>query len=64
VDKAVVDDIADEEKPIAPLSRSERKRLAELLRKLLLSEPFRALDPAPVSTATASRARRRRRRAG
>jgi DNA-binding MarR family transcriptional regulator len=60
VDKAVVDHVADEDKLIAPLNRSERKQLEELLRKLLLSEPFRALDPAPVSKANT----RRRRRAG
>jgi DNA-binding MarR family transcriptional regulator len=62
VDKAVVDHIADEEKLIAPLSRSERQRLAALLRKLLLSEPFRALDRAPALEGI--RLRRRRRRAG
>jgi DNA-binding MarR family transcriptional regulator len=59
VDKAVVDHIADEDKLIAPLSRPERERLAALLRKLLRSEPFRALDPAPgsVSTPRATRGR-------
>jgi DNA-binding MarR family transcriptional regulator len=61
VDKAVVDHVADEERLIARLSRAERTRLAELLRKLLLSEPFRALDRAPVSDA-ADPIRRRRRR--
>ena len=61
VDKAVVDHIADEDKLIAPLSRAERKRLAGLLRKLLLSEPFRALDRAPVPEE--SRVLRRRRNA-
>jgi len=61
VDKAVVDHIADEEKLMAPLSRSERGRLAALLRKLLLSEPFRALDPAPpIAPATIRGTRRRR----
>jgi len=64
VDKAVVDHIAAEEKLIAPLSRSERQQLAVLLRKLLLSEPFRALDPAPISTTTARRGRTRWRRPG
>ena len=52
VNKAVVDHIADEERLIAPLSRTQRQQLAALLRKLLLSEPFRALDPASVSAAT------------
>ena len=37
--------------------------LAGLLRKLLLSEPFQALDPAPVAEA-ARPVRRRRKRAG
>ena len=60
VDKAVVDHVADEERLIAPLSRAERRRLAELLRKLLLSEPFRALDPGPVPDATHLVGRRRR----
>ena len=60
VDKAVVDHIADEERLIAPLTRSERQQLAVLLRKLLLSEPFRALAPASVSAATARPTRRRR----
>jgi DNA-binding MarR family transcriptional regulator len=61
VDKAVVDHLANEEQLIALLSRSERARLAELLRKLLLSKPFRALDRASVSDA-ADPVRRRRRR--
>jgi DNA-binding MarR family transcriptional regulator len=46
VDKAVVEHLANEERLLGGLSRAERKSLAELLRKLLLSEPFRALDPA------------------
>ena len=60
VDKAVVDHIADEEKLLAPLNRSERQRLAELLRKLMLSEPFRALEPTPAPSPTARVQRRRR----
>jgi DNA-binding MarR family transcriptional regulator len=60
VDRAVVDHIAEEEKLIAPLSRSERARLAALLRKLLLSEPFRALDRVRLPE-TARPARRWRR---
>jgi hypothetical protein len=31
---------------LAALDADEREQLAGLLRKLLLSEPFRALDPA------------------
>jgi DNA-binding MarR family transcriptional regulator len=64
VDKAVVDHIADEENLIAPLNRSERQQLAALLRKLLLSKPFRALYSAPVSATTTPGNRRRRLRAG
>jgi DNA-binding MarR family transcriptional regulator len=59
VDRAVIDHVADEERLIAPLNRAERQRLAALLRKLLVSEPFRALDPAPLPPATARGARRR-----
>ena len=61
VDKAVADHIADEERLIAPLNRSERKQLTLLLRKLLLSEPFRALEPASVSPATKRATRKQRR---
>ena len=45
VEKVAVDHIADEERLLVSLDRSERQKLAALLRKLLLSEPFRALDP-------------------
>ncbi len=62
VDKAVVDHVADEEHLLAALSRSERGRLAELLRKLLRSKAFRALDPARVPEATDTVSRQRRRR--
>ena len=46
VDKAVVEHLANEQRLLSGLSASERTRLAELLRKLLHSEPYRALDPA------------------
>ena len=46
VDQAVVEHLANEERMLSGLSASERIKLADLLRKLLLSEPFRALDPA------------------
>jgi len=46
VDAAVVDHLANEEALLAALSTSERRDLSDLLRKLLASEPFRALDPA------------------
>jgi DNA-binding MarR family transcriptional regulator len=66
VDKAVVDHLANEERLLSGLSESERARLADLLRKLLLSEPYRRLDPssrAPASTAMPRRAVRRSRAA-
>jgi DNA-binding MarR family transcriptional regulator len=45
VDAAVVDHLANEERLLGALSASERRVLSDLLRKLLVSEPFRALDP-------------------
>lgn len=60
VDRAVVDHLANEELLIARLSRPERTRLAALLRKLLLSEPFRALDRAPAAEPANLEGRRRR----
>jgi DNA-binding MarR family transcriptional regulator len=62
VDKAVVEHLANEERMLGGLSASERTRLADLLRKLLLSEPFRALDPAsraPMREVTSRRSLRR-----
>jgi DNA-binding MarR family transcriptional regulator len=58
VDKAVVEHLANEERLLSGLSASERARLADLLRKLLLSESYRALDPAnraPVGDASSRR---------
>jgi hypothetical protein len=46
VDAAVVDHLANEERLLAALSPSERGVVSDLLRKLLVSEPFRSLDPA------------------
>jgi DNA-binding MarR family transcriptional regulator len=46
VDAAVVDHLANEETLLGALDVDEREQLAGLLRKLLLSEPFRELDPA------------------
>jgi DNA-binding MarR family transcriptional regulator len=46
VDAAVVDHLANEERLLGALSASERRALSDLLRKLLVSESFRALDPA------------------
>jgi DNA-binding MarR family transcriptional regulator len=53
VDEAAGEHLANEERLLNGLSASERARLAYLLRKLLLSEPFRALDPATRGSATA-----------
>ena len=60
VDAAVVDHLENEERLLGALDADERDQLAGLLRKLLLSEPFRALDPAAV----ADRPRPVRRRRG
>ena len=46
VDSAVVDHLGNEHKLLGALNAQEREQLAGLLRKLLLSPPFRALDPA------------------
>lgn len=45
-DRASVEHIANEERLLSGLTVSDRTKLANLLRKLLLSDPFRALDPA------------------
>jgi hypothetical protein len=63
VDKAVVAHLANEERMLSGLSASERTRLADLLRKLLLSEPFRALDPASRVSAGGASSRRPDRKA-
>ncbi len=70
VDAAVVDHLENEERLLAALDDREREQLAGLLRKLLLSPPFRELDPAASSADAApaseggerptGRARRRR----
>jgi DNA-binding MarR family transcriptional regulator len=62
VDSAVADHLENEERLLSALDADEREKLAGLLRKLLLSEPFRALDPA-AEEANRPRAARRRRRA-
>ena len=62
VDAAVIDHLANEERLLGALDAAEREQLAGLLRKLLLSEPFRELDPA-VDVPVRPRSPRRRRRA-
>ena len=46
VDEALHAHLANEERLLGALSVRERQQLADLLRKLLVSEPFAALDPA------------------
>jgi DNA-binding MarR family transcriptional regulator len=55
VDKAVVEHLANEQRLLSGLSAAERTRLAELLRKLLHSEPYKALDPANRTPAGGAR---------
>jgi len=49
VDTAVGDHLENEQRLLEALDAGEREQLARLLRKLLLSPPFRELDPAPDS---------------
>jgi DNA-binding MarR family transcriptional regulator len=46
VDAAVVDHLENEQRLLGALDAGEREQLGGLLRKLLLSPPFRELDPA------------------
>jgi len=46
VDTAVADHLDNEQRLLVALDAGEREQLAGLLRKLLLSPPFRELDPA------------------
>jgi DNA-binding MarR family transcriptional regulator len=46
VDAAMLDHLENEQRLLGALAGSEREQLAGLLRKLLLSPPFRELDPA------------------
>jgi DNA-binding MarR family transcriptional regulator len=62
VDEAVVAHVANEERLLSGLSAADRMKLADLLRKLLLSEPFRSLDPASRAAAAGAVERPRRRR--
>jgi DNA-binding MarR family transcriptional regulator len=51
VDKAVRAHLANEERLLGGLSRTDRAQLTRLLRKLLVSEVFSTLDPAPSADA-------------
>jgi DNA-binding MarR family transcriptional regulator len=46
VDRAVVEHLDNEQRLLGALSAPERRTLSSLLRKLLVSKPFVALDPA------------------
>jgi DNA-binding MarR family transcriptional regulator len=60
VDAAVVEHLENEQRLLGALDTEEREQLAGLLRKLLLSEPFRELDPAAAEPDRPRVARRRR----
>jgi DNA-binding MarR family transcriptional regulator len=60
VDAAVVEHLANEERLLSALSSTERRTLAHLLRTLLLSESFAALD----ADRTVDQGTRKARRAG
>jgi DNA-binding MarR family transcriptional regulator len=60
VDTAVAEHLENEERLLGALDAEEREQLAGLLRKLLLSEPFRELDPTGVVPDRPRAARRRR----
>ncbi len=48
VDRAVIEHLDNEQRLLSALSADEREELSDLLRKLLVSEPFKALDPATL----------------
>jgi DNA-binding MarR family transcriptional regulator len=60
VDAAALDHLENEQHLLSSLGAKERGQLAGLLRKLLLSEPYRTLDPA-ASERDRPRAEHRRR---
>ena len=59
VDTSVNDHLENERRLLGALDDDEQKLLAGLLRKLLLSEPFRELDPATSAPNRSRRARGR-----
>jgi DNA-binding MarR family transcriptional regulator len=60
VDAAVVDHLENERRLLSGLDADEREQLAALLRKLLLSQPYRELDPAAAEPDRPRAARRRK----
>ena len=59
VDTSVIDHLENERRLLGALDPDEQEQLAGLLRKLLLSEPFRELDPATTEPDRPRRARGR-----
>lgn len=64
VDAAVTDHLENEQRLLGALDAGEREQLAGLLRKLLLSPPFRELDPAADLPDSESAGEQRRRSDG
>ena len=62
VDTSVEDHLENERRLLGALDEDEQQQLAALLRKLLLSEPFRELDPATTEPDRPRRARGRKSR--
>ena len=60
VDASVTDHLENERRLLSALDADEQSQLAGLLRKLLLSEPFRELDPATIERDRPRPARGRR----
>ncbi len=60
VDTSVVDHLENERRLLGALDEDEQQQLAGLLRKLLLSAPFRELDPATTALDRPPSARERR----
>ena len=60
VDTSVIDHLENERRLLGALDADEQEQLAGLLRKLLLSEPFRELDPATTGPVRPRRARGRK----
>jgi DNA-binding MarR family transcriptional regulator len=61
-DEALLVHLANEERLLSGLTANEQKQLASLLRKLLVSESFAALDPAHPAETRPTRAGRANRR--
>jgi len=62
VDASVIDHLENEVRLLGALDADEQQQLADLLRKLLLSEPFKELDPATAEPHAPRSARGRKSR--